>query len=291
MQKRTSLSTVQNLLKEYQLAPRKRWGQNFLVDENIVKNISKQADINKEDYVIEIGPGLGALTVELALAAKGVLCIDIDEGLKEALDEVSQCFSEVKIIFADILKLDIEKEIERVFELKQVPGYKVCANIPYNITTPIVFQLLENCPHMKSATLMMQKEVAHRILAQPGNKDYGLLTLMVTYYCKAEFLFNVSRNCFYPRPEVDSSVIKLTPYENKPVKIADQKLFKSFIRSAFQKRRKTILNIASSFFGFSKAEAVALLEKAQVVPSIRPENLKLDDFARIINLIPPQEEL
>lgn len=283
MFKTSSISNLQTLLNKYDIYPKKKWGQNFLIDNNIIQKIIQTADINKNDYVVEIGPGLGALTQELACRAKGVLSIDIDESLKMPLGEVLADYDNSKLLFADILKVNIEEELTKAFNLSEIPTYKVCANIPYNITTPIIFNLLENCPHLKLATLMMQKEVALRILAKPNTKDYGLLTLMIAYYAEAKLGLNVSRNCFYPKPEVDSSVINIIPYDVPAVSVKDEKIFKAFTKSAFQKRRKTILNICSDYFEIDKNEANLILAKLGIDPQYRPENLDLEDFASIVN--------
>ncbi len=283
MFKTSSVSNLRSILKLYNLYPKKRWGQNFLIDYNIIKKIIDTAAINQEDYIVEIGPGLGALTQELAATAKGVLAIDIDQNLAEPLHEILKTHKNSRLLFADILKIDIEKELKDAFSLTEIPSYKVCANIPYNITTPIIFNLLEKSSRLKSATLMMQKEVASRILANPGTKDYGLLTIMVGYYARAELGLNVSRNCFYPKPEVDSTVIKLIPYDLPPVNIVNETIFKDFTKNAFQKRRKTLLNISSSFFKIEKNIAGSLLEEIGINPLHRPENLSLDDLAKLVN--------
>lgn len=283
MLKTSSISNLHILFNKYDVHPKKKWGQNFLVDNNIIQKIIQTADISSDDYIVEIGPGLGALTQELAARAKGVLSIDIDESLKMPLEEVLAGCDNSRLLFADILKVNIEEELTKAFNLPEVPAYKVCANIPYNITTPIIFDLLENCTHLKAATLMMQKEVAARILAKPNSKDYGLLTLMVAYYAEVKMGLYVSRNCFYPKPEVDSSVINIIPYDAPPVAVKDEAVFKAFLRSAFQKRRKTILNILSDYYSLDKNEVNLILSQLNINPNSRPENLSLKDFAAIVN--------
>ncbi|MEN6351775.1 MAG: 16S rRNA (adenine(1518)-N(6)/adenine(1519)-N(6))-dimethyltransferase RsmA [Syntrophomonas sp.] len=275
----SSISTVKNYIEKYQLFPRKKWGQNFLVDGNILSKIADSCGLDTNCYVVEIGPGLGALTRELAACSKGVLSIEIDNRMKEPLEMVLAAYSNTRILFADVLQVDIEAELKRVFNLPEIPLYKVCANIPYNITTPIIFRLLETCPHMVSATLMMQKEVASRIMASPGGKEYGLLTLMTAYYSEIEFLMKVSHNCFYPKPEVDSSVIRLTPIKQKRVQVKDEGRLKGLLRLAFQKRRKTMLNICSEFFRREKNEVVNVMEKLGISPACRPETLTIYEFA------------
>ena len=283
MLKTTSISNLQILLNQYDLYPKKRWGQNFLVDANIVDKIVQAAQINENDFIVEIGPGLGALTQALAAKAKGVLSIDIDHSLEKPLREVLKGYDNSKLLFNDILKVNLEEELQKAFHLSETPRYKVCANIPYNITTPIIFNLLENCSNLESATLMMQKEVAARILAKPNSKDYGLLTLMIAYYAEARLGLNVSRHCFYPKPEVDSSVINIIPHHNPIVAAEDEAIFKNFIKLAFQKRRKTLLNICSDYFKIEKSLANSLLQEININPLHRPENLNLQDFAMVVN--------
>lgn len=278
-----SLSTVRNMMKRYELHPQKKWGQNFLVDKNILSKIVASCELNGGGLVVEIGPGMGALTERLAAAGDKVLAIDIDQKLKPVLEETVGDYDNVRLVFGDILQLNLEQEMAAAFKLENISPYKVCANIPYNITTPIIFYLLETCPNLQSAVLMVQKEVAVRLLASPGGKDYGLLTLNVAYHSQVEMITQVSHNCFYPRPEVDSSVVKITPYpdHHKRVTVKDDQLLKNFMKAAFQKRRKIILNSCASFFNCEKNEATSLLQALGISPEIRPERLTLEDFARI----------
>jgi len=283
-----SLSQVRELMRRYDFMPRKKYGQNFLVDRNILNKIASSCRNNLGDYIVEIGPGMGGLTTRLAHYGIGVLAVDIDSDLQGVLDEVLAEYNNVKVLFADILKIDMEKELCQAFALDRPVSYQVCANIPYNITTPIIFYLLERCPHLISATLMMQKEVAQRIMAKPGTKEYGLLTLMTSYYSHCELLMHVSRNCFYPRPEVDSTVLKLTPRPPK-IKVKNENYFKAFMRAAFQKRRKTILNICTDFTGQDKKQIQGWLEQWGISPLARPENLLLEDFAFLADHLSVQE--
>lgn len=280
-----SPSRVRELMQRHQLHPRKKWGQNFLIDNNILDKIVAACALTPDSLVVEIGPGLGALTQRLARASGGVLAIDIDQGLKPALEETIGVYENVRLLFADILQVDLEKELAAAFGLKTIPSFCVCANIPYNITTPIIFYLLEACTHMQSAVLMMQKEVAARLAASPGHKDYGLLTLTAAYHAQVEIIAPVSRNCFYPRPEVDSSVVRISPYPNqlKRVTVKDDQVLKNFMKAAFQKRRKTILNNCTSFFTAGKQEAADLLLSLGLKPEHRPEQLTLEDFASIVD--------
>ena len=279
----SSPSVLRSLMQQYGVYPKKRWGQNFLIDGNILENIASSSGADRHLYTVEIGPGLGALTQLLAKKSRGVLAIDIDESLERPLQQVLAPYDNVQLYFADILKVDLEAELVQRFTLAQVPEYVVCANIPYNITSPIIFQLLENCPQMQRATLMMQKEVAERIIAQPGSKDYGLLTLMIHYYADTRWLMKVSRNCFYPRPEVDSAVVQFTPLARPRLKVQNEEVFKAFLRKAFQMRRKTIMNSSCTFFQVSKAQAPQQLETIGIKPSQRPEELDLEQLAGLVN--------
>lgn len=286
MESIASISEVKKLLARHQAHPKKKWGQNFLVDGNILNKIVTGCKLTPTtDYAVEIGPGLGALTARLAPQCKGVLAIDIDTSLELVLKETLHGINNIKLVFADVLQINIEKQLQEAFGLSGVPAYKVCANIPYNITSPIIFHLLENNHHMTCAVLMMQKEVAQRILARPGGKEYGLLTVMTTYYADVELMMNVSRNCFYPRPEVDSAVIKITPLPEKRVVVEKETMFKGFLRSAFQKRRKTMLNICTDFFAMEKSQVQDRLVSISLEPRLRPENLTIHDFASIFKIL------
>jgi len=288
MPDRSSPSAIRSIMQQHGLFPKKRLGQNFLIDHNILDKIADSCAISPEQYLIEIGPGLGGLTQELATRARGVLAIEVDSSLEPILNTLTVDKSNIKIIFQDILKVDIEAELQKAFDLAEIMPYQVCANIPYNITTPILFRLLENCPHMLSATLMMQKEVGERIMAVPGNKQYGRLTLSTAYYADVQHIMNVSRNCFHPKPEVDSIVLKIIPQNPKRVFINNEALFKNFVTAAFQKRRKTILNITSMFFGMDKEEAANKLTLLGLGTSLRPENLSLEDIASLLNVFAPE---
>ncbi len=285
---RASPSFTKNLMKKYGLLPKKRLGQNFLVDRNILIKIAESCAITPEQYLVEIGPGLGGLTQQLAARSRGVLAIEIDTSLAPALQELASENSNVKFVFRDVLKVDIEAELQKAFELDQMASYQVCANIPYNITTPILFQLLEHCPHMQAATLLMQKEVGERILASPGSKDYGRLTLTTAYYADVKHVMNVSRHCFLPQPEVDSAVLRITPQSARRVLVNQEEIFRDFLRFAFQKRRKTILNITSSFFKLDKAATETKLKELGLSSNLRPENLSIEDVARLVNALVPQ---
>ena len=279
-----SIKGIQDIMQRHNLYARKGLGQNFLIDQNILTRIADSADITGEQYIIEIGPGLGALSSELAARSRGLLAIDIDQRLEAVLAETLVGFNNAKILFQDILKTDIEEAFLTAFHLKEIAAYKVCANIPYNITTPIIFKLLESCPHMQSATLMMQKEVANRILATPGGKEYGRLTIATAYHARVEHVLNVSRNCFYPRPEVDSVVLRFTPHQEGELTPEEEKTFKQLLNSFFQQRRKTILNATANFYQIDKNSAEKKLQTLNLDPNLRPENLALQDFITLVKV-------
>lgn len=282
-----SPSGEKNMMTQHGLHPKKRLGQNFLVDRNILTKIADSCAISPEQYVVEIGPGLGTLTRELSGRCRGVMAIEIDHSLEDILNELVKEKPNLRIVFQDVLKVDIETELTKAFGLEKVTPYQVCANIPYNITTPIIFKLLEDCPNMQAATLMMQKEVGERIMASPGTKEYGRLTITTGFYAKVQHVMNVSRHCFYPQPDVDSAVLKILPQYPKRILINNDELFKNFIAAAFQKRRKTILNIVNSFFSTGKEEAEQKLNQIGLKANLRPENLSLDDIARLLNTFAP----
>ncbi len=275
-----SKTAIKRLLERYGKHPHKKWGQNFLADRNILHKIAEYSHLDREDYVIEIGPGLGVLTREIAARSRGVLAIEIDSGMQQVLAETLAEYNNCHLVLADVLKIDLEQELSRSFALPKPTVYKVCANIPYNITTPIIFQLLEQGPHLEYALLMVQKELAQRIKAQPGSKDYGLLTIMLQYYAQVEYLMDISRNCFFPVPEVDSALIRIQPHSS-PRQLKNEAGFKALSRRAFQMRRKTILNICWSQFRTDKGLIKDYLEELGIDSNSRPESLTLDEFIRI----------
>jgi 16S rRNA (adenine1518-N6/adenine1519-N6)-dimethyltransferase len=283
------LSGVRRILRQFQLRPRKRWGQNFLNDNNIARKIVEHCDLSPDDYLLEIGPGLGALTPLLARQCQKLLAIDIDRAMEGPLREALQGIDNVVLLFADILSLDIEAQIQESLHLEELKSFKVCGNIPYNITSPIIFSLLESCPHLSQATLMIQKEVAQRLRALPDTKDYGMLTLAVAYHCEVEYVATVSKHCFYPQPEVESAVVRLKPIPGKRIQVKSESRLFGFMKACFQKRRKTILNISAVYFGIEKKEVAHTLQKLGISPQARPENLHLEQFAYIVESFAPQE--
>lgn len=281
----SSSSAARSIMEQYGLHPQKRLGQKFLVDRNILNKIADSCAFSSEQYVVEIGPGLGGLTRELANRSRGVLAIEIDRRLEPILRALADDNPNIRILYQDILNVDIEAELQKAFALETVPPYQVCANIPYNITTPIIFKLLENCHHMQSATLMMQKEVGARIMASPGSKEYGRLTLTVAYHAHVRQIMNVSRHCFYPKPEVNSVVLQIIPQPARKINVSDEALFKRFIKESFQKRRKTILNITSEIFAIDKETVKRKLKTLGLEANLRPENLSLEDMAKLLNTL------
>ena len=227
------------VLQKYQFHFAKKFGQNFLIDTHVLDKIVRAAEITPEDYVLEIGPGIGTLTQYLCESAKHVFAVEIDDNLIPILQDTLSPYDNVTVIHNDVLKLDINKLVEEKCEGKRI---KVVANLPYYITTPIIMGLFESHVPLDSITIMVQKEVADRMQVGPGTKDYGALSLAVQYYAKPQILLNVPASCFMPRPNVDSAVIQLTRYEKPPVEVADEHLVFRLIRASFNQRRKTMTN-------------------------------------------------
>ena len=262
----------------------KRFGQNFLIDTYVLDKIIDKANITKDDCVIEIGPGIGSMTQLLANKAKRVIAVEIDKNLIPILEETLAPFDNITIINDDILKVDIKKLIDSYNDGKAI---KVVANLPYYITTPIVMGLFESHIPIESITIMIQAEVARRMQATPGTKDYGALSLAVQYYAKPEIVANVPPNCFIPRPSVGSSVIKLTSFTAPPFLVKDETLLFKLIRAAFMQRRKTLQNSIcnSQELHFSKERICLALEQMKLSTTIRGEALSLEDFANLTNIL------
>lgn len=280
----TSPAAVRKILDEYGLKARRGLGQNFLVDGNILRKMVDSLELEPGQLCLEIGPGLGALTQELLRRGARVLAVETDRYLIPWLERLfSDCPGQLCVLNQDILEIDIEAEMAKAFG-GPFDSFMVCANIPYQITTPIIFKLLEECPRMSSATLMMQKEVAERILARPGGKDYGRLTVAIAYHGRVWPITAVSKNCYYPRPEVDSVVLRLEPYSDRlPCQDFDERAFKAFLAYAFQHRRKTLSNICVQHFGRTRDDIEQQLEFLGLDPRLRPENLELQDFISLIS--------
>lgn len=286
-QRMATLGIPQNtieILQKYNFNFQKKFGQNFLIDTSVLDRIIAAAEITKEDCVLEIGPGIGTMTQYLAESAGEVVAVEIDKNLIPILEDTLSEYSNVTVINDDILKVDVNKIVEEKNGGKPV---KVVANLPYYITTPIIMGLFENHVPLKSITIMVQKEVADRMQVGPGTKDYGALSLAVQYYAKPEIVANVPPNCFIPRPNVGSAVIRLTRYEKPPVQVNDEKRMFALIRASFNQRRKTLVNGLgnASELGVSKERVAAVLEEMQLSPTIRGEALTLEQFARLSNLL------
>ena len=272
------------ILKKYNFNFQKRFGQNFLIDSHILEKIVESAEITKEDCVLEIGPGIGTMTQYLAESAGQVIAVEIDKSLIPILEDTLSPYDNVSVINEDILKVDIRKLVEEQNAGKPI---KVVANLPYYITTPIIMGLFESHVPLDSITIMVQKEVADRMQVGPGTKDYGALSLAVQYYAKPEIIANVPPNCFMPRPNVGSAVIRLTRHETVPVQVEDEKLMFRLIRASFNQRRKTLANGLNNSpeIHLSKEVIQESIEELGVPVTIRGEALTLEQFAALSNII------
>ena len=272
------------IINKYDFNFQKKYGQNFLIDDNIVEKIVREAGVTKDDFVLEIGPGIGTMTQVLCEHAREVVAVEIDDKLIPILEETLGEYDNVSVIHNDILKVDIAALAE---ERNGGNPIKVVANLPYYITTPIIMGLFESKVPIDSITIMVQKEVADRMQVGPGTKDYGALSLAVQYYAKPEIVVNVPPTCFMPRPNVGSAVIRLVRHENVPVDVKDEKLMFKIIRASFNQRRKTLANglSNSSEIHLSKEVITTSIEKLGRGPSIRGEALTLSEFAELSNII------
>lgn len=270
------------VLQKYNFNFQKKYGQNFLIDTHVLEKIITAAQITKEDCVVEIGPGIGTMTQYLAESAGRVIAVEIDKNLIPILEDTLSAYDNVEVINEDILKVDINQ-----LALKKNGGrpIKVVANLPYYITTPIIMGLFESHVPMESITVMVQKEVADRMQVGPGTKDYGALSLAVQYYAKPEIVANVPPNCFIPRPNVGSAVIRLTRYSEPPVNTEDEKFMFSLIRASFNQRRKTLVNSLGNGLGLSKDRVKEVLAQMGLSETIRGEALTLEQFAQLSNLL------
>ena len=272
------------VLQKYNFNFQKKFGQNFLIDTNVLNKIISSAEITKEDCVLEIGPGIGTMTQYLAESAREVVAVEIDKALIPILEDTLSAYDNVTVINDDILKVDINKIVQEKNNGKPI---KVVANLPYYITTPIIMGLFESHVPLKSITIMVQKEVADRMQVGPGTKDYGALSLAVQYYAKPEIVANVPPNCFIPRPNVGSAVIRLTRYAEPPVKVQDEAKMFALIRASFNQRRKTLVNGLGNAAGLnvSKEQAAEALEQMGLPATVRGEALTLEEFARLSDLL------
>ena len=270
------------VIQKYQFVFQKKFGQNFLIDPHVLDKIIGAAGVTKEDMVLEIGPGIGTMTQYLAEAAREVVAVEIDNNLIPILKETLAEYDNVTVINEDILKVDIKKLAE---EHNGGRPIKVVANLPYYITTPIIMGLFESNVPIDNITVMVQKEVADRMQVGPGSKDYGALSLAVQYYAEPYIVANVPPNCFIPRPNVGSAVIRLTRHKEMPIQVADPKLMFRLIRASFNQRRKTLQNGLNNApdVSFTKEQIVAAIESLGVPATIRGEALDLQQFAQLAN--------
>ena len=272
------------VIKKYEFCFQKKFGQDFLIDGHVLDKIIAGAGVTKDDMVLEIGPGIGTMTQYLAEAAGKVVAVEIDRNLLPILQETLADYDNVKVIHADVLSLDLEKLVQEENGGRPI---KVVANLPYYITTPIIMALFEQHVPLANVTVMVQKEVAARMKSGPGSKDYGALSLAVQYYAEPYIVANVPCNCFMPRPNVDSAVIRLTRYEEPPVQVKDEKMLFKIIRASFNQRRKTLQNGLnnSSELNFTKDQIAAAIAEAGFSPSVRGEALTLEQFAKLTDIL------
>ena len=272
------------ILQKYKFVFQKKFGQNFLIDEHVLDKIISAAGIGPDDFVVEIGPGIGTMTQYLAYAARGVAAVEIDKALIPILQDTLSLYDNVTVINEDVLKVDLKKLADEMNDGKPV---KVVANLPYYITTPIIMGLFESHVPVESITVMVQKEVADRMQADPGNKNYGALSLAVQYYAEPYIVANVPPNCFMPRPNVGSAVIRLDVHKNPAVKVKDESLMFGIIRASFNQRRKTLQNSISHDpkLGIDKDMVAAVLEEMGLSATVRGEALSLAQFAEFTDRV------
>lgn len=284
MEKLSNPQKTIEVIKKYQFNFQKKFGQNFLIDERVIDKIIAAAEITKEDCVLEIGPGIGTLTQMLAEHAKQVIAVEIDKNLIPVLEDTLSDYDNILIINQDILKVDINELVEKYNGGKPI---KVVANLPYYITTPIIMGLFESHVPLDSVTVMVQKEVAQRIQEGPNCKEYGALSLAVQYYAKPYLVANVPPNCFMPRPNVGSAVIRLTRWEQCPVQVEDEKFMFALIRAAFNQRRKTLVNAVNNAreLEITKEQMLHALDELGYLPTLRGEALSLQEFATLSNTL------
>lgn len=285
-------SATAAVIEKYQFNFQKRYGQNFLIDTNILKKIIEEAGVTKEDCVVEIGPGIGTMTQYLAESAREVVAVEIDKNLIPILEDTLSEYDNVTVINEDILKVDLRKLAEEKNSGRPV---KIVANLPYYITTPIIMGLFENQVPLSSITIMVQKEVADRMQVGPGTKDYGALSLAVQYYARPEIVLQVPPACFMPRPGVGSAVIRLTKHEQPPVRTKDEKKLFAVIRASFGQRRKTLANALTNGFCYeaesgktqrvTRQQVYDVLEQMELSRTIRGEALTLEQFAELSDLL------
>ena len=279
------LEETKFIMNKYKVKANKNLGQNFLIDEQVIKDIIDGAEIESDDLVIEIGPGLGTLTAYLLEKAKKVICIELDKKMIKILNDRFIAYNNIELINADVLKLDLNEIIKQEKQNNNIKNVKIVANLPYYITTPIIMKLLESKLDVESITVMIQKEVAERLIEIPSGKNTGAITYTIYYYCEGKKIREVDSTAFIPMPEVTSEVISLKLRKEPYVKIISERVFFNIIKSSFMQRRKTLLNVLVNSGVFKdKEEGVDFLKKANLSENIRAENLKIEDFALLCNL-------
>ena len=276
MENLSNISVIRDVLSRHGFSFSKGLGQNFLINPTVCPRMAEMGNAKPGWGIIEIGAGVGVLTAELARRADKVVCIEIDSRLLPVLDETLAEFDNIKIVNEDVLKVDLHKLIEQEFAVMPVA---VCANLPYYITSPIIMNLLEAHLPIASLTVMVQKEAAARLCAEPGSREVGAVSIAVRYYSDPKILFQVSRGSFLPAPDVDSTVIRLDVRDHPPVEVGSEEQFFKVVRAAFSQRRKTLPNTLSAGLGIPKAQAIEMLEKAGIPTNLRAEQLTLDQFA------------
>lgn len=276
MENLSNISVIRDVLSRHGFSFSKGLGQNFLINPTVCPRMAEMGNAKPGWGIIEIGAGVGVLTAELARRADKVVCIEIDSRLLPVLDETLSEFDNIKIVNEDVLKVDLHKLIEQEFAGMPVA---VCANLPYYITSPIIMNLLEAHLPIASLTVMVQKEAAARLCAEPGSREVGAVSIAVRYYSDPKILFQVSRGSFLPAPDVDSTVIRLDVRDRPPVEVGSEEQFFKVVRAAFSQRRKTLPNTLSAGLGIPKAQAIEMLEKAGIPTNLRAEQLTLDQFA------------
>ena len=281
-----ALKETKFLMKKYKIKANKNLGQNFLIDDMALQDIANGAEICEDDLVIEIGPGLGSLTELLLEKAKKVICIELDKKMVNILRDRFIAYKNLEIINEDVLRINLNELIKEEKENdSSIKSVKVVANLPYYITTPIIMKLVENDLDIKSITVMIQKEVAERLIAIPGTKETGAITYTMYYYCEGKKIREVENTCFIPEPEVTSEVINLKLRENPAVQVKDKKVMFKIIKSAYMQRRKTLINSLTSVGVFkNKEDGIQALKKLGLKEDIRPENMKIEDFAKLTDL-------
>ncbi len=280
------LEETRFIMKKYNIRANKSLGQNFLISQSVVETIVESSEIEREDLVIEIGPGLGTLTKYLLEKAGKVICIELDKKMVRILEDRFKLYNNFELLYQDVLKVDLKNLIKKEKEKNNFKTVKIVANLPYSITPPTIRKLLEEKLDLESITVMIQKEVADRLIATPGDKETGAITYSVYYYATSQAILEVPNDSFIPEPEVTSKVIKLNIRKNPPVKVKSKEVMFRIIKSAFMQRRKTLLNaLVNTKVFLNKEEGIRILKEIGLAEDIRAEKLTIEDFAKITNII------